>query len=105
MGRIIIRKRAEDAVDAIADRIARDNIQAALRFYDRVEETYERITRWPLIGSRIRVRDRDLADLRTYPIRGYRKYIVFYRPMADGIEVVHVIHGARGIRRVLREQG
>ena len=103
MGRLLVRKRAEDAVDAIAANIARDNVTAAMRFYDRVEETYERIARWPLIGGRIRVRDRDLADLRTYPIRGYRTYVVFYRPLPDGAEVVHVIHGARGVRRALRE--
>jgi hypothetical protein len=29
-------------------------------------------------------------------VKNFERYLVFYRPIQDGIEVVRVIHGARG---------
>ena len=30
-------------------------------------------------------------------VKGFEKYLVFYRPLKDGIVVLRVIHGARDI--------
>ena len=49
-------------------------------------------------------RDKALRDMRYYPIRGYRNYLVFYFPLEDGAEIVHVIHGARDIASALRSK-
>ena len=102
MARLIVRAAADAEIDAIAARIAENNLTAALRFYDRVQETYERLLEWPLCGPRARVRIASLQGLRTYPIQGFRNYIIFYLPLKQGIEVVHVLHGARNVRKVLR---
>ncbi|MGH9438287.1 MAG: type II toxin-antitoxin system RelE/ParE family toxin, partial [Terriglobia bacterium] len=32
-----------------------------------------------------------------FPVKDFPKYLIFYRPIRDGIEVVRVIHGARDI--------
>ena len=34
------------------------------------------------------------ASVHSFPVA---RYVVFYRPAADGIEVVRVLHGARDI--------
>jgi len=34
----------------------------------------------------------------------FRKYLVFYRPISGGIEVLHVLHGARDIAGILAEE-
>jgi toxin ParE1/3/4 len=39
--------------------------------------------------------------LRVSGIEGFEKYLVFYRPVDDGIEVVRVIHAARDLGSVL----
>ena len=39
MPRLLVRVQASEAVDAIVATIAKDNLSAALRFYDRVQET------------------------------------------------------------------
>lgn len=31
------------------------------------------------------------------------KYVIFYRPVAEGIEVLRILHGARNIEALLRE--
>ncbi|MDQ3440855.1 MAG: type II toxin-antitoxin system RelE/ParE family toxin [Planctomycetota bacterium] len=104
MPRLLVREQADMDVDQIFATIAQDNLSAALRFYDRVRETYDRVATWPLIGTRRRARDLSLRGLRSYPIRGYRTYLVFYLPMDDGAEIIHVIHGARDIPSVLRSE-
>jgi plasmid stabilization system protein ParE len=30
-----------------------------------------------------------------------KRHVIFYRPMAEGIEVLRVLHGARDIDRIL----
>ena len=102
MPRLLVREQADKDVDQIVEVIANENLSAALRFQDRVRETYDRIATWPQIGARVRVRDEALRDMRYYPIRGYRNYLVFYLPLEGGAEIVHVIHGARDIPSALR---
>jgi plasmid stabilization system protein ParE len=31
------------------------------------------------------------------PIRGFEKHVIFYRPIANGIEVVRVLHASRDL--------
>src|SRR2546423_1519627 len=102
MPRLIVRAQAESDVDEIAASIAQDNLTAALRFYDRAQETFDRIALWPHIGARHRAGNEALKQLRSYPIRGYRNYLVFYLPSPDGAEILHVIHGARELDGIIR---
>ena len=103
MARLVVRPQAEEDVDAISATIAQDNLDAALRFFDRVQESFEFLAEWPQVGTRRRTRDATLRGLRSYPIRGYRTYLVFYLPLPEGgVEIVHVIHGARDLPAALR---
>lgn len=72
--------------------IAEDNEGAADRFLSRIEDTLDMLAENPLAG-----RDRsELAErLRSFPIGNY---LVFYRPEADGIDVVRVLNGYRDIQ-------
>jgi hypothetical protein len=47
-----------------------------------------------------RVRDELAADLRSFP---FGRYVIFYEPIEDGIDVVRVLHGARDIDAVFGE--
>ena len=40
------------------------------------------------------------------PIRAYHahRYVVFYLPVSEGIEVLRVIHGSRDVLKVFRQQ-
>ncbi len=40
------------------------------------------------------------ADLRSFP---FGRYVIFYAPIEDGIDVVRVLHGARDIDAVFGE--
>ncbi len=32
-------------------------------------------------------------------------YVIFYRPVKDGVQIVRVLHGARYIERIFSEEG
>jgi toxin ParE1/3/4 len=49
-----------------------------------------------------RAREELASELRSFPVR---RYVVFYRPLVDGIEVVRVLHGARDVTEIAEEGG
>jgi toxin ParE1/3/4 len=101
MARLSIRALADEDIDVIARFIARDNLDAGRRFYDAVAHDLDLLASNPRMGARRISRDPRLKDLRSWPVSGYRKYLVFYLAMDDGIDVVRVFHGARDIDRLM----
>jgi|GEM_PF-71379 len=88
MARCRLRPQAEADLEAIGDHIARDNPIRAMSFVDEVMATCRRLAASPLIG---RARS-DLQDgLRSFPHAGY---LIFYRSLPDGVEIVRILHGA-----------
>lgn len=75
----------------IAFRIAGENPAAAARWLDLIDEKCQLLARMPELGRK----RPDLApELRGLPVDNY---IIFYRPMNDGIQVIRVLHGARDL--------
>ena len=81
---------AADILD-IWDHIAEDSLAQADRWVDRLDEKFKLIAGQPLIG---RARDELAADLRSFP---FGRYVIFYAPIEDGIDVVRVLHSARDV--------
>jgi plasmid stabilization system protein ParE len=44
-----------------------------------------------------------LKGVRSWLVSGFENYIIFYRAIPEGIEVLHVYHGARDIEALLGE--
>jgi toxin ParE1/3/4 len=88
-----VSRRPQAALDIldIWDYIAQDNQDAADRWVDEISATFDLLATQPLMG-----RSRpDLADdLRSHP---FRRYVIFYVPIEDGIDVVRVLHSARDV--------
>jgi toxin ParE1/3/4 len=101
MTRVKIAAEAEKDVDDIALGIAVNNLDAALRFYGAVSETYELIETYPGIGTRRMARNRRLTGLRSFGVIGFRNYLVFFRSEHIHVEIVRVLHGARDIDSIM----
>jgi toxin ParE1/3/4 len=85
---------SEDArsdLDDIWFYIARDNVEAADRFIRAIVSRFPQLADMPHIG---RSREELSPHLRSFPVG---RYIIFYRPVKDGVEIVRVLHGARDI--------
>lgn len=98
MARIVRRPRAGRDAAEIAFRIARDNPRAARRLLDRIDAQLAVLAERPLLG---RARPELGVALRSFALR---PYLILYRPLADGIEVVRVLHGARELGPLLDEE-
>jgi toxin ParE1/3/4 len=104
MKRIVRRVRAYMDLDECAEFIGRDSPRAALRFLEAADEQMERLAGAPTIGSSFwETDDPRLTGLRFAPIRGFEKYLIFYRPIRNGIEIIRVLHGARNLRKLFGE--
>jgi toxin ParE1/3/4 len=81
-------------------------VGVAERYLAAVEETCARLG-----AQSLRVAPYDsgierLAGLRRVPLMGFDKYLLFYMPNTDGIDVVRVLHAARDIESIFRiEEG
>lgn len=83
-----LRPEAEADIEAIALYISEDSPSAALRWYSEMLKHCQRIAEMPGIGvARPEVR----AELRTFPVGNY---LILYRQIKDGAEIVRVVHGA-----------
>jgi toxin ParE1/3/4 len=84
-----------------AEYIRKDNPRAAIRFLEAAETTFEQLANQPGLGGLEECARPELAGLRCWRIRGFKKHLIFYLPVADGIEIVRVLHGARDIKSIL----
>lgn len=53
------------------------------------------------MGARRQSRNSKLKDLRSWPISGYRNYLVFYIALDREIDVLRVVHGARDVDQLI----
>jgi toxin ParE1/3/4 len=91
MPRVLRTSRAHlDLVEA-AIHIAEENPTAADHWLDSIDEKCQSLACMPQLGRK----RPDLApDLRSLPAGNY---VIFYRPIPEGIQVIRVLHGARDI--------
>jgi toxin ParE1/3/4 len=89
MGIVRLSHLANRDLDEIRGYIERDNPRAANNMLDNVFSALETLSNHPELGER-RI---DLGEnLRAFIVR---PYAIFYHPVADGIHVARVVHGAR----------
>jgi toxin ParE1/3/4 len=89
MSRVRLTKWVEGDLDEIWAYIARDNPLAADAFVGEFIEAFELLGDSPRLG---RAR-RDLgSSVRQYL---HRNYVIYYRTLRDGVEILRVLHGAR----------
>lgn len=93
--RVVRHDAAQQDLAGHARYIAQDNTRAAQRFLRAAENAFERLAGLPLMGTRCEFRNPSAADLRYWLIQGFRKYVIIYRPLDDGIEAVRVVHASQ----------
>jgi toxin ParE1/3/4 len=101
MSQIIKRPRAERDLEECFVFIGEQNLDAALDFLTMAEETFLQLAKFPRIGKSRPVKSRVFPNVRQFPIKGFDKHLIFYRPIDDGIEVIRVLHSARDIEQIL----
>jgi toxin ParE1/3/4 len=98
MPRRIVKQRAA-AADLLEHfvYIGENSEAAAQRFLEKAKETIRLLASQPEMGRLMHFRNPLLAGIRMFPVKDFEKYLIFYRPLRHGIEVVRVVHGARDL--------
>jgi toxin ParE1/3/4 len=91
MPRIIRSPAAETDAAEIWAYIAEDNPIAADRLLARFDRTVRNLASQPQSGKGVE----ELAPNLRFIVVG--SYLIFYRPLPDGVEIARIIHGARDI--------
>jgi toxin ParE1/3/4 len=93
-----------DLIDCAAN-IAQDNIDAALRFVDAVEETVASLAENPMLSTATHFARADLAGLRRRVVNGFKRYLIFYRSESATltVELVRILLGERDLPNALVE--
>lgn len=96
MGSVFQAPEAVADVRGIADFIAADNLPAAERWLQKLDELFVLLARRPHLGERYRSRLHGVLRRFTFG-----NYVVYYLPGSEGVAIVRVLHGARDERRQL----
>jgi toxin ParE1/3/4 len=100
MKRIVLKKpAAERDLDRIAAHLDEESPNLAIRFLRAADRAFQQLARMPEMGSRWEAGN--VPGLRVWPVPRFSKYLVFYLPLANGIDVVRVLHGAQDLDRLL----
>jgi toxin ParE1/3/4 len=95
MPAVIYAPEADDDLEGIVDYIARDKPTAAREWLAKVRATCQILAENPQVGE---VREGfGVPGCRSFSVGNY---VVFFRPVDDGIEVSRVIHGSRDMRNI-----
>jgi toxin ParE1/3/4 len=74
----------------IVDHIAEDNLPAAMAWLDETEALFRLLASQPEMGQL-----RQTRRFKRSRRHAHGNYVIYYRPVADGVQILRVIHGAR----------
>ncbi|OYD91001.1 plasmid stabilization protein [Nostoc sp. 'Peltigera membranacea cyanobiont' 213] len=88
---------ATQDLQEINDYLFAGNPDVADRLLTLITQKLDTLTQFPSMGRR---RDELLPALRSFPVDDY---LIFYRPIAEGIEVVRVVSGYRDLEALFSD--
>lgn len=80
--------------------IGEENLDTAERFLSAVEDALAKLSEMPGMGPTRAFTKPELRDVRSWPVKGFQNYLIFYRATEKRLEVMRVVHGARDVDRI-----
>ncbi len=103
MSKYILDPCVEDELWSIWQFIAKDNPDAATRVVEAAFKTFDTLATTPRLGRPRRFANSRVKDIRSLRIASFPNYLIFYRAIADGVQVLHVYHGAQDLERLFQD--
>lgn len=97
MSRYVINVLASQDLNEIADYFAENNIEAGERFFQAFNHKCQQLVAFPNSGKSYESIRPGLRGL------SFERYIIFYRILEDGIEILRVISGRRDFPSMFEE--
>ncbi len=105
MATIVERPIARAELEDIAVLIGKHRPFAAKRFLAAAKKTYELLAVMPDMGTVWAAENPGFVGVRFFAIPRYPNYVIFYRPLPDGVEILHILHGSRDLQEFLESDG
>ena len=74
-------------------------VEVAGRFRSAARTTFNELAKMPGMGSARKVGK--FPDVRMWRVKGFEKYLIFYRELGGRVQIERVIHAAQDYTRVL----
>ena len=84
----------------IANHIAQDSVDAALRFLRAAENSFKFLSRNPEIGAFCQFANPETWGMRVWRVKRFENYLIFYRPIHKGVDIVRVIYGGMDLEAI-----
>jgi toxin ParE1/3/4 len=97
MPKLLVSPQACEDLDQIHCYLFHRDPEAADRVLEAALTTFEDLAETPGMGRPRVFQHAELSGLRSFRVRGFPNYLIFYRAVADGIEIVRVLHAARDL--------
>lgn len=103
--RYSIKKRPQVIHDLIeiATYIGENNLNMSDQFLIAAESTINQLAQYPLIGKQCNFKNPSLNNIRQYPIKKFKNYLIFYIVSNLEIDIIRVIQGSRNIENILAD--
>jgi toxin ParE1/3/4 len=92
MPTLIVSPLAEEDLEEIWSFVAERDMEAADQLIDEITGRFDHLLAYPEAG---RARHELLVNLRSLPVK---RYVIFYQPTDDGVEIFRVLHGSRDVK-------
>jgi toxin ParE1/3/4 len=94
---------ASQDLDEIVDYLAQFDPRVAVRFVTAVEKTAAVIERLPTLGEAYPSTSSAFRGIRRTTVKRFRKYVIYYRVIESGIEVLRILHGLRNAKAIIED--
>lgn len=81
------------------------SLDLAERFFAATLAAFDRICAMPEIGRRRRFNNPMLTNVRVWPVKGFDKHHIYYRPRGDRIEILRILPVARDVDALFEDEG
>ncbi|MBE8992302.1 type II toxin-antitoxin system RelE/ParE family toxin [Nostoc sp. LEGE 12450] len=96
MSRFRISTQAAQDIEDIWKYLAPNNLKAADKLFDILRESFPKLAKFPKMG---RLQDEVAPFLRSFLVKNY---LIFYRLIDEGIEIVRILHGSQDIETIFQ---
>ena len=76
--------------------------ETAIRFLDAIDQTLSELSTMPLMGRFLDLENEELMHIHVWRVNGFKNWLIFYRPIENGIELVRLLHGAQDIQGLFK---
>jgi toxin ParE1/3/4 len=83
--------------------LAEDDEELAQTFLNTCDETFRFLAENKFIGRLKEFSNPKLSEIRMWRVKGFERYLIFYKPTALGVKIIHIFHSAKDYNRVFEE--